>query len=449
MSQSLTMSLLRSHSVESSSVTAANRQSKQDSSRIRQALAMLTSTLRSGCKLPALIGLLLALAVAPSSAFAQGAPPLRVILLPRLIPDAIQQMLPIVFDSPANATAITPQKITLVAMAYCGGDSAGGASAVGVAVPGQAQASQPSAISSNDCTGPLASTVARLTNSGLGYDWLEVIKLRAAWTPWRLTLSIVDAAGAAKTGFTAPNLKNIGQVKAFNTSDIRILTGPGANVGFDLAVGFPGSATTVIAFPNGHVSNPLPFLNDPTIGTEIAGAPTMSNVIADAQYTFINQVLHLYGSTFDIPIPIEGVTETMTAKNVVIAGAENAMTVSGNLVYRAISYNASVRCEGEDLAVKQVTLDTPPTDCNQEDMLTRLQCQGQGVATYGSSKALAAAITNYYQGQPLHVSTRTQPLDFAVGDTQYQATFEALKSSSHGGLFSEAGSASIRRGGGS
>ena len=175
------------------------------------------------------------------------------------------------------------------------------------------------------------------------------------------------------------------------------------------------------------MSNPIPYLNDPAVGNEIANAPAMSNVIVDAQYTFINQVLRLYGSTFDIPLPVEGVTETMTAKNITVEGADNVMTVAGNLEYRTLDYDASVRCEGQDLTVRQVTLDAPSANCNQEDLMERLQCQGQGVAMYGSSKALAAAITQYYQGQPLHVSTRTHPLDFAIGDTDYQATFEALK----------------------
>ena len=386
--------------------------------------------------------------VAPRIASAQGAPPLRVVILPRLIPEAIRQMLTIMFDSPASTAAIEPQKITVVAIVYCGGDSAGGAYALGVAVPGQARALPSSAVSADDCTGPLANAAARLISSGGGPDWLEVIKLRAAWTPWRMTLSIVNAAGVAKPGFSAPNLRNLGQIKSFNTSGIRILTGPGSNVGFDLAVGFPGSAITLIAFPTGRVSNPRPYLNDPAIENEIANAPAMSNVIADARYIFINQVLRLYGSTFDIPIPIEGVTETMTAKNVTVSGADNVMTVAGNLEYRTIGYDASVRCEGQDLTVNQVTLDAPAAKCDQDDMMARLQCQGQGVAMYGASKALAAAITNYYQGQPLHISTRSHPLDFAIGDTDYQATFEALKSSSHGGTFSEAGRASIRRDGG-
>lgn len=389
------------------------------------------------------------LVVAPRIASAQGAPPLRVVILPRLIPEAIREMLPIVFDSPASTATIEPQKITVVAMVYCGGDSVGGAYAVGVAVPGQARALSSAAVSADDCTGPLAKAATRLMSSGGDSDWLEVIKLRAAWTPWRMTLSIVDAAGAAKSGFSAPNLRNVGQIKSFNTSGIRILTGRGSNVGFDLAVGFPGSAITLIAFPSGQVSGPVSYLNDPVVGNEIANAPAMSNVIADAQYVFINQVLRLYGSTFDIPIPIEGVTETMTAKNVTVSGADNVITVAGKLEYRTIGYDASVRCEGQDLTVNQVTLDAPAANCDQEDMMTRLRCQGQGVAMYGSSKALAAAITNYYQGQSLHISTQTHPLDFAIGETEYQATFEALKSSSHGGTFSEAGRASIRRDGGS
>src|SRR5271154_4869051 len=55
-----------------------------------------------------------------SPALAQGlAPPLRVQLLPSLIPEAIAQMLPMTFDSPANETAIERQRVTLIAMVYC------------------------------------------------------------------------------------------------------------------------------------------------------------------------------------------------------------------------------------------------------------------------------------------------------------------------------------------
>jgi len=387
--------------------------------------------------------------ITPRSVSAQGAPPLRVVILPRLIPEAISQMLPILFDVGAAAGAIQPEKISVVAMVYCGGDSTGNAYAVGVAVPGQAPALSSTAVSASDCTGSLSSTAARLMNSAAGPDWLEVIKLRAGWTPWRLTLSIIDAAGMAKSGFSAPNLKAVGQIKGYDTSGVRILTGPGNNLAFDLAIGFPGSAITLIVLSSGHVSNPIPYLKDTVIGSEIASAPAMSNVIADAQYPFINQVLRLYGSTFDIPIPIEGVTDTMTAKNIVVSGAENVMNVAGKLAYRTIDYDASVRCVGQDLTVNQVSLDAPGAACDQQDMMTRLQCEGQGVAMSGSSKALAAAVNSYYQGQPLHVSTRSQPLDFAIGETNYQATFEALKSSSHGGMFSEAGRASFSRANGS
>jgi hypothetical protein len=354
-------------------------------------------------------------------------------------------MLPIVFDSPGSTADLEPQKISVVAMVYCGGDSTGAAYAIGVAVPGQARALSSSVLSARDCTAPLANVAARLMGTGAAPDWLEVIKLRAAWMPWRMTLAITDAAGAAKLGYTAPNLRGLGQIKSYNTAGVRILTGRGSNVGFDLAVGFPGSAITVIAAPAGRMSNPAPFLNDPSVANEIANAPAMSNVIVDAQYTFINQVLRLYGSTFDIPLPVEGATETMTAKNITVAGADNVMTVAGDLEYRTLGYAASVRCEGEDLTVRQVTLDAPSANCNQDDLMERLQCQGQGVAMYGSSKALAETITQYYQGQPLHVSTRTHPLDFAVGDTDYQATFDALKSRSRSGMFSEAGRATIRR----
>jgi hypothetical protein len=407
--------------------------------------------------------------ILPPNATAQNAPPpLRVILLPRLIPDAIQQMLPLVFDSPSAATDIEPQKMSIVAMVYCGGDSPGRADAangvgaafgdarsasiasgyiIGVAVPGQARALSYAVLSPRDCTAPLANIAARLMSPGAAPAWLEVIKLRATWVPWRLTLAIADAAGAAKPGYTAPNLSRVGTIKSYNTSGIRILPGRGSNVGFDLAVGFPGSAITLVAAPTGQMSNPAAYLSDPSVRNEIASAPAMSNVIAAAQYTFINQVLRFYGSTFEIPLPVEGATETMTAKNITVAGADNVMTIAGDLEYHTLDYAASMRSEGDDLTVRQVTLDAPSANCNQDDLMERLQCQGQGFAMSGSSRALAESITQYYQGQPLHVSTRTHPLDFAIGDTDCEATFDALKSSSRGGTFSEAGHASIRRAG--
>ena len=409
--------------------------------------------------------LILAILLAPPAARAQNAPPLRVLLLPRLIPDAIRQMLPIVFDAPPDAAALEAQKISVVAMRYCGGAtpnadrsaasgydtgrSAASGYMIAIAVPGSARALSSSILAAADCTAPLANVAARLMSSGAASEWLEAVKLRASWIPWRITLTVVDAAGAARPGYTAPNLSHLGEIQSYNTSGVRLLTGRGRNIGFDLAISFPGSAINVIAFPHAQVSNPSAYLDDPAIPGEIANAPAMSNVIVAAQYTFINQVLRLYGSTFEIPLPVEGVTETMTAKNITVNGADNLMTVAGNLEYRTLDYAASLRCAGEDLTVRQVTLDAPAANCNQDDLMSRLQCQGQSVAMSGSSTALAAAISQYYQGQPLHVSTRTHPLDFAIGDTGYQATFDALKSSSHNATFLEAGRATIRRAAGS
>ncbi len=48
-----------------------------------------------------------------------------ILILPRLIPDAMRQMLPLMFDSPGGTADLKPQKISVVAMIYCGGDSPG------------------------------------------------------------------------------------------------------------------------------------------------------------------------------------------------------------------------------------------------------------------------------------------------------------------------------------
>jgi hypothetical protein len=57
-------------------------------------------------------------------------------------------------------------------------------------------------------------------------------------------------------------------------------------------------------------------------------------------------------------------------------------------------------------------------------------------------------LTAYYQNQPLHISTQSQPLHFTFGGTDYEAYFTALKTSSHAGMLSEAGQATLQRVGG-
>jgi hypothetical protein len=73
-----------------------------------------------------------------------------------------------------------------------------------------------------------------------------------------------------------------------------------------------------------------------------------------------------------------------------------------------------------------------------------LQCQGEQLATSGSSQSVANALTNYYQGTPFHYSTGEHPLRFDLLDRQFSVTFEALRSSSKGTTISEAARASMQ-----
>ena len=76
--------------------------------------------------------------------------------------------------------------------------------------------------------------------------------------------------------------------------------------------------------------------------------------------------------------------------------------------------------------------------------MERMRCQGEQLATSGSSASVANALTNYYQGTPFHYSSEAHPLQFNLLDRQITATFEALRSSSKGTTISEAARASIQ-----
>jgi hypothetical protein len=177
----------------------------------------------------------------------------------------------------------------------------------------------------------------------------------------------------------------------------------------------------------------------------MSAAPERANVLVDALYVFINDLLRIYAPSYQIPIQLQGMTQTMVAKNIRVSGGDNMMTAAGQLTLGEIAYNGTVRCEGSDLGVSQITLDAPAANCNSDDLIERLRCQGQQAALAGSSNAVAAALTNYYQGQKFHYSTVDRPLRFTLGDTEFEATFEALKSSSRDSTVSEAGHVTIKR----
>jgi hypothetical protein len=374
--------------------------------------------------------------------YADEKPLARVVIMPELIPDVVRQLVPFTVDLAAARVGPQTSKIKIAGLVYCGDDRQGGAWALGVAAPESAAVGS-NVLSTSDCQAPLPAIAQRLAQSAEAADWVEVMKAHVTWTPWMLRFAIADAAGASRNERPAPSLKDLGKFNSFATSNLQILPPPGQENRFDIAIGFRESSIVVALFPSGRVSNPEPYLQrDPLLEAEIADAPSRANAVADAQYGFINALLRLYAPSFEIPLQLQGMTQSLTAKNISASGGDNAVTVAGKVELGNISYDAAVHCEGDDLAVRQVTLAAPAVNCNNNnDVVAQLQCQGQQAA----SGALGATLTNIYQGQRFHYSTVDRPLRFTLGDIEFAAKFEALRSSSRGSTVSEDGNVTLER----
>ena len=392
------------------------------------------------------IFLVCGLAAAP--AHADEKPLARIVIMPELIPGVVRQLIPITVELAAGRAGPRASKIKIAGLVYCGGDRQGGAWAVGAVYPESAPASAAAGsnvLSTADCQGSLAAIAQRLAHSADAPDWVEVMKTHVTWMPWVLRFAVADAASASRSGSPAPSLKELGEFKSFSTSNLHILPPPGQENRFDVAIGFLESSIVVALFPSGHVSNPEPYLKrDPILEAEIADAPARANAVADAQYGFINALLRLYAPSFEIPLQLQGMTQALTARNISASGGDNTMTVTGQLELGGISYNAAVHCEGDDLAIRQVTLAAPAVNCDNNDVVAQLQCQGQQAA----SGALGATLTNLYQGHRFHYSTVDRPLRFTLGDAEFAAKFEALRSSSRGSTVTEDGNVTLERIGG-
>jgi hypothetical protein len=384
-----------------------------------------------------------ALVSGPATGRADDRPLMTVVLLPSLIPGVVEQLIPLTIDLP-DASAAQPSRVKIVAAVYCGSESDGGADAIGIVAP-VANAALPQALSRSDCKVPLPAIATRTINRPGAPDWIDVVKGHLTWAPWRLKLDIIDSAPAARQGTKAPSLNGIKTLASYPTSNLALLPPPGDSRRFDVAFGFEGTAIVALLFTNGSTGAPLSALD--AEGSSLRQdwqVPQRANLLVQAQYSFINDLLKTYAPLYEVPIPIEGVSQKMTARDVQVAGSDNTLTISGQLAMAGIAYDCAVHAAGADLVIQQIELNPIAKDCTSDSLMERLQCQGEQMATTGSSQSLANALTNYYRGTPFHYSTQEHPLEFDLGDRQFTATFEALKSSSRETTIREAGNASIR-----
>jgi len=379
-------------------------------------------------------------------ALAQTRPLMRAVAMRGLAPSIVAQLAPLTIDLPAGSTDVAPTRIRIVGLTWCGGDGAGGARALGVAYPEEAEAPSANALSPADCARDLQSIASRLPLADAHAPWAAVVRMRATWRPWRLGLAVADAAGAGK-GSPAAALKSLGEFRSIATAGLQLLPPPGERYSFDLALRFTPASIVAALFPAGAVADPEPYLVDaPALGAETSSVPAGANFVADAQYGFINQMLRLYAPVYEVPFQVQGMNQPITVRNVTAAGGDNAMRLGGEIGYAGMFYKAAMAAQGEDLRIASIELEAASAAaCDQGDMIARLQCQANQVTNGGAARMLATALTNYYQGQPFHYSTGNRPLRFVLGDVEFAADLEALKSSSHGPAFSEAGRANLRR----
>ena len=379
--------------------------------------------------------------------WAQPRPLARAVAMPGLIPSMVQQLAPITIELPAGPADISPPRVKIVGLTWCGGDGAGGARALGVVYPEAATAPALNALSSADCDRALPSIASRLPISSAQARWAAVIKMRVTWKPWRLTLAIVDAAGVPSGASPAGSLKGLGEFKSIATSGLQLLPPPADRYRFDLAIRFLPTTIVTALFPSGAVADPDVWLEaDPLLRAEMASIPAGANLVSDAQYDFINQMLHIYAPVYDVPFQVQGIDQPMTVRNVIASGGDNTMTLRGEIGYAGMEYNGTLSAQGEDLRIATIGLEPVNLPaCNMTDMIARLQCQGQQFAVGGSARALAAALTNYYQEQPFRYATGDRPLRFTLGDVEFAADLATLKSASHSSTFSAAERAEIRR----
>jgi hypothetical protein len=370
-------------------------------------------------------------------------PVMRLVIMPDAIAQFAAALPPIDLSIPGNAGRPS-STVKLAALVFCGAESSGAASLLAVVQPSDEPAIHPR-LSAAECVSQPAETVRRLHANFPGVRWIRVVHARLSWQPWRLRARLVDLATAGNSS-SAPT-DSPGSSIDLSTAGLHLLPSPGQALSFDLATAVRANYVIAALFAHPGAVDPDQFLRvDNTLEGEIASAPAGTNTLVDARDSFINRMLRIYAPVYQIPLNVQGVGQDLTARNISIAGGENALQIIGQLALSGLTYDARVDCAGGDLAIREIVLKAPDASaCTSDDMIERLQCQARVAAMQGSSTALSSSLTNYYQGQKFRYSTDGHPFDLTLGDATLVASFDALKTSSNGSVIGAAGRATISR----
>jgi hypothetical protein len=360
--------------------------------------------------------------------------PFSLFLLPPLVDDLIEMVVP--FQVNSDLGPDQNAGFWILESRYCGASADRAGKFVAIAVPGVTHEGKAlRTLGAEDCRRSLievaqSSAAARRTQA-----WVAAVSLRAVWKSSRLQWKLMDAQTAGAGDGVAPTFsipRGGLTVAEIGTSDVRVAIDDQLDLTVQLAAAFFDDFARVSVSRAALKSAPMAGrLNR-------SGAPPSTRAIAQLPHEAVNSILQqdLIKQELVFNHSVSGEQRFLIQKASVASPDPETYALSGQSVHVGTdeTFTINVVFRGDDLLVESMVLEQQLDDCGTAPPLSEFEawtgyteCMAEFAVRRGVAEVGSVLLTQAYQRHALRPTGSPTPLQIWLDGHHFTVALSILK----------------------
>jgi hypothetical protein len=365
--------------------------------------------------------------------------PLSLFLLPPLLDDLSEMVVPLQVNSDLGANQ--GSHFWILESRYCGASADGAGKFVAIAVPDLTPEGKAlRTLGAKDCRRSLISVAKSSARERREQAWVAAVSLHAIWKDSRLQWKLMDAKTTGAGDGVAPTFSIPRRgltVAEIGTSDVRVAIDGQLDLTVQLALAF------FDRFARVSVSR-APLKSTPKADSpNRTGEPPSTRAIARLPHEALNSILQqdLIQQELVFDHSVSGEQRFLIQKARVASPAPETYALSGQSVHVGTdeTFSIEVVFRGDDLRVESMALEQPLDDCGVAPPVSEFEawtghtkCAAEVALRRGAAEVGSTLLTKAYQGRTLRPTGSPTPFQVRVDGHRITGAVSILKASVQG-----------------
>jgi len=383
--------------------------------------------------------LVVAWIVATTLSDARAEQPLSLFLLPPMVDDLIEMVLPVQVNSDLGPNRSS--QFWILESRYCGARADRAGKFVAIAVPGLTPKSKTlRTLGAKDCRRSLIAVAQSSAVARRAQAWVAAVSLHAIWKDSRLQWKLMDAQSTAARDGVAPTFsipRGGLTVAEIRTSDARVAIDGQLDLTVQLTPAFFDDFARV------SVSR-APLKSAPKAGPpNHSEAPPSTRAIVQLPNEALNSILQqdLIQQELVFDHSVSGEQRFLIEKASVASPDPETYALSGQSVHVGTdeTFSIDVIFRGDDLRVESMALKQPLDDCGTAPPVSEFEawsghtkCTAEVALRRGAAELGSVLLTKAYQGRTLRPTGSPTPLQVWLDGHHITGAVSILKASVQG-----------------